>query len=122
MKLFKYIFFLLLILVIAGAIYIVTLEGSFKVEKNRASPAPAEVVFKEVNNFKNWKKLPFWKEDDRDFKTTIQEDSVGKTNGFSWESDDYFNGDLTNQKIIPNKKIEQKLLFDCRNEKSWKLT
>ena len=55
MKTLKYIFLVLLILVVLGAVYLATLEGDYDVKRSRIIHANPEVVFNDLNDYKNWK-------------------------------------------------------------------
>ncbi len=63
-KKIKYTFFLLLILLIAFAIYVFSLDDNFKVERSRVINAPANLVYNEISDLKNWEKWSPWKEKD----------------------------------------------------------
>ena len=54
MKILKYLFFLLLIIIIGSAIYFGTKDGSYDIQDTMVINAPPEVVFNKVNDYKNW--------------------------------------------------------------------
>jgi len=55
MKLLKNVFLLLLIVIISLSIYVATIDGKYDVNKSHTIKAPVEMVFNEVNDFKNGK-------------------------------------------------------------------
>ena len=54
MKIFKYFFFLLLIVFIAGSIYVATKEASYQVEESRIYEVPPELLFEEISDYQTW--------------------------------------------------------------------
>ena len=54
MKLLKYILLVLMLLAVVGAIYLGSLDGNYDVNRTRIIEAPQEVVFNEINDYKNW--------------------------------------------------------------------
>lgn len=111
MKILKYLFFLLLIVIIAGAIYVATKDGNFQVEESTVVNAPTSVVFNEVNNFKNWEQWGPWMDDADDIIVNYSENTIGENAGFSWKSNEMGDGSMKNSKVIPDSKIEQVLIF-----------
>ncbi len=55
MKLFKYFFLLILILVLGVAAYIGLSKGQYQIEKTVKIQAPKELVFEKLTDFKDWK-------------------------------------------------------------------
>ncbi|MEZ4840683.1 MAG: SRPBCC family protein [Flavobacteriaceae bacterium] len=64
MKYLKYILLLLLLIIVGGSIYVATLDSDFEVTRSRTINAPAEVVFKNVADYKNWPSWSPWIEKD----------------------------------------------------------
>lgn len=54
MKIIKYLLFLILILFIAGSIYVATKEGDYRVEETKIIPAPASLLYKNVQDRDSW--------------------------------------------------------------------
>ncbi|MGB5382673.1 MAG: AraC family transcriptional regulator, partial [Lutimonas sp.] len=69
MKILKYLLLLILILIVIGAIYLATLDGKYDVSRSRVINAEPELVFNELNDYKNWEAWGPWYEQD----STIQE-------------------------------------------------
>lgn len=110
MKILKYLFFLILIAIIAGAIYIATKDGSYQIEETTIVPAPPSVVFDEVNNFQNWENWDPWNDEERilNFSDTLS----GQGAEYSWTTDNSGDGNFKTTGTIPNSSIEQDLVLD----------
>ena len=85
MKIFKYLLFLILILLIGGAIYFGTKDGSFAVTETKIMNAPAELVYDQVKDFKNWKNWGPWMQVDPDIKLEYAEKTAGEGASYSWK-------------------------------------
>lgn len=109
MKIIKYLFFLFLIVIIAGAIYIATKDGDYHIEETRIVNAPLPVVFNEVNNYQNWEAWGPWNESD-DVILDYNQKMQGENGGFSWKSDNLGDGSVTSTKVYPNRAIEQEII------------
>ncbi|MFK5958328.1 MAG: GyrI-like domain-containing protein [Lutibacter sp.] len=110
MKLLKYIFFLFLILIIGVSIYIATLDGNYNINKSRMIKAPVEVVFNEVNDFKNWENWGPWYELDSTITASFPDNTSGIGASYTWTGADG-NGSMETLSIIPNKEIIQQIDF-----------
>ena len=110
MKAFKYILFLLLIVIIGTAIYITVQPNSFEVTRTRTIKAPAAVIYDNVIDFKNWEAWSSWAEADSDMKITLAEQTKGVNGSYSWEDKDGI-GTMTNIKAEENKSITQEMQF-----------
>lgn len=125
MKILKYLFFLILIALIAGSIYIATKDGNYQIEENTSINAPVNVVFNEVNNFKNWEDWGPWMDDADDLILTYSDTTSGEGANYSWKSEKMGDGSITTTKSIPDASIEQKLTFvskyrESQSEVYWK--
>ena len=110
MKALKYILFLLLIAIIGMAIYIAVQPNSFEVTRTRTIKAPAQVVYNNVIDFKNWAAWSSWVEADSDMKITLPEQTLGINGSYSWEDKDGI-GTMKTIEAVPNKSIQQQMLF-----------
>lgn len=110
MKIIKYLFFLILIAIIAGAIYIATKNGNYQVEESTIINAPVGVVFNEVNNLYNWETWGPWRKGKNDAIINYLEVTRGEGAGFSWNSEEG-NGEILTTKVIPNENIEQEIVY-----------
>ncbi|WGF91203.1 SRPBCC family protein [Aequorivita marisscotiae] len=107
MKILKYLFFLLLIVIIGSAIYFGTQDGTFNIQDSEVIAAPPEVVFNKVNDYKSWEEWGPWKKEDPTITFTYAEKTSGEGASYSWEGD--MSGSMTTTKVIPNKEIAQDL-------------
>ncbi|MBT8261880.1 MAG: SRPBCC family protein [Bacteroidia bacterium] len=125
MKILKYLLFLLLIIIVAGGIYFGTKDGKFDVAESKEFNAPAEVIYNNVKDYKNWAKWGPWKEEDPSMEFTYAEKTEGEGASYSWTSDVMGDGSMQTIKIIPNKEIDQKIIFntpigDSESDIYWK--
>jgi len=114
MRSLKYIFFFFLALIIGASVYVATLDGSYNISVSRAMKAPAEVIFKNVNNYKNWELWNPWQELDKTTVTSYPEQTSGIGASFTWTGI----GGLGSVKTIsttPNQAIIQEI--DLRKER-----
>ena len=111
MKILKYLFLLLLIAIIGGAIYIATLPGEFNVTRSKTINAPAQVIFDEVNDMKNWNDWNAWKEADPSIVVTLGEQTKGVGGNYTW-TDKHGSGTMKTVASDSPKSIEQEMQFD----------
>jgi effector-binding domain-containing protein/uncharacterized protein YndB with AHSA1/START domain len=123
MKILKYIFLLLLILVIGSAIYIATLESKYDIKRTRTIKAPAEVIFNNINDFKNWEHWSPWIELDSTIVASFPEVTSGLGASYTWTGKDG-PGSMKTISLIPNKEIIQQIDFGTGNtpEIYWDIT
>lgn len=110
MKILKYLLFFLLIIFIAGSIYVATKDGEFTTESSRVINAPAPMLFREVADFSNWKTWNAWQN-----KEGMNMDVEGKASGenaaLSWQAEEIRDGRIENISVIPFNKIEQHVVM-----------
>ncbi|HEY9184888.1 MAG TPA: GyrI-like domain-containing protein [Salegentibacter sp.] len=114
MKIFKYLLFLLLIIVIAGSIYIATKDGEYHIQETRIIPAPVEVVFNEVNEYHNWQNWEPWSQEAEDMVFEYNEKTRGKDAGYSWKSEKIGDGRIKTLDVKPFSSIDQQISFDTQ--------
>ncbi|NND88892.1 MAG: AraC family transcriptional regulator [Flavobacteriaceae bacterium] len=107
MKILKYLFFLILLILIGGAIYFGTQDGTYEVSDSIVIDAPVEVVFDKVNDYKTWEEWGPWKEDDPTLVYSYAEKTSGEGASYSWEGE--LDGSMKTTKVIPYTLIEQDL-------------
>lgn len=110
MKAFKYIAFLLLIAVIGTSMYIAVQPSTFEVSRTRTINAPAAVIYKNVNDFKNWQDWSSWVEADKNMKITLPRLTSGVNGSYSWEDKDGI-GSMKTLQTVANTSITQKMQF-----------
>ena len=124
MKIFKYLFFLLLIFIIGASIYIATKDGKFQIEQKQVIAAPQEVAFNEVNDFTTWKNWEPWSAEATDMIIDYGEKTSGEGASYSWSSEEMGEGSITNIKSNPYTSIDQEISFktpfgDSESEIFW---
>ncbi len=112
MKIIKYLFFLLLIAIIAGAIYIATKDGEYHIEETTIVDAPVSVVFNEVNNYYNWEAWGPWSNETDDIIVKYNPEIRGEGGGFTWKSEDLGDGKITTNKVLIDNLIEQEVVHN----------
>lgn len=106
MKLFKYLFFLLLIVIIGGSIYVATLDGNYQAEESIVIPAPKKMIFNEVNNYRYWENWDPWLKKKPDSKITYPEKTSGEGASYAWVGTSPV-GHMFTQEVVPSTKITQ---------------
>jgi effector-binding domain-containing protein len=110
MKAFKYILFLLLILIIGCSIYIAVQPNTFEVTRTRTIKAPSAVIYENVIDFKNWESWSAWIEKDPTIKLTYPEQTEGVEGSYSWE-DKHGVGTMKTIAATPYESIIQQMQF-----------
>tara|TARA_R110000751_G_scaffold14905_1_gene48380 strand:- start:1021 stop:2076 length:1056 start_codon:yes stop_codon:yes gene_type:complete len=110
MKILKYLFFLLLILFIAGAIYFATKDGSYEVEESQIIEAPISLVYNKVNDYKSWENWGPWKKEDPTMVFNYPEKTSGKGASYSWNGEEV-DGSMRTTSAIKNQRLEQEITF-----------
>jgi effector-binding domain-containing protein/ribosome-associated toxin RatA of RatAB toxin-antitoxin module len=110
MKALKYILFLILIIIIGLTIYIAVQPNSFEVKRTRTFNAPAEVIYNNVIDFKNWEAWSSWVEKDPETVITLGENTKGVGGSFSWVDKDG-KGQMKTLSTSENVSIDQELQF-----------
>ncbi len=110
MKALKYILFLILILVIGISIYIAVQPNSFEVKRSLTIDAPAQVIYDNVIDFKNWEAWSSWIERDPETVITLGEQTKGIGGNYSWV-DSKGTGSMKTLTANPPYSISQELQF-----------
>lgn len=110
MKVFKYLLFLLLIIVIGLSVYIAVQPNSFEVKRERTINAPNAVIYNNVIDFKNWEAWSSWVEKDSTTKITLSEKTKGIGGAYSWTDKDG-KGAMKTIATTPYTSIDQELQF-----------
>lgn len=123
MKVLKYLFFILLITIIGGAMYLATLDGSYDVKRSRVIKASPEMIFHDLNDFRNWKDWGPWYKEDTTIVATYPDNTVGEGGSYSWTSKDG-GGTMKTLKVDQPKSIEQEITFktpfgDMKSDVYW---
>ena len=123
MKVLKYLFFIILIAIIAGAMYLATLDGRYDVKRSRMIKASPEMIFHDLNDYKNWAAWGPWYEEDSTIVATYAENTIGEGGSYTWTGKDG-SGTMKTLKVDKPKSIEQEIVFktpfgDIKSEVYW---
>lgn len=110
MKILKYVLLLLLVLIVAGAIFIATRPNDYDVVRSKIIKAPVTVVFNNINDYKNWEAWGPWMEEDSTIVVTYNEQTSGVGANYSWTSANG-PGKMKTISLTQNKSIEQQMQF-----------
>ncbi len=111
MKIIKYLFFLLLLIIIGGAVYIATIDGQYQVEESRVIDAPDELLFNTINEYRTWDKWGPWMDESDDLIMEYPEKTSGEGASYSWKSETQGDGKMKTEKVFPFNTIDQKITF-----------
>ncbi len=107
MKLLKFLFFLILVIVIGGAIYFGAKDGTYDVKQSKNIKAPVSLLFDTVNEYKTWENWGPWKEEDPSMTFSYPDKTSGIEGSYSW--DGKFSGSMTTTNLVQNQSLEQDL-------------
>lgn len=124
MKALKYILLLLLLIVVAGSIYIATLENNYNVKRTKVIDAPADVIFNKINEYKTWPEWSPWLGQDPEAKLTYGEKTSGVGASYIWTGDIMGEGNMETLSVSMDS-ISQRITFikpwESTSNVSWKL-
>ncbi|MBP2833484.1 effector binding domain-containing protein [Aquimarina sp. U1-2] len=125
MKIIKYLFFLLLLVIIGGAVYVATIDGEFQIEESRVIEAPDELLFDTVNEYKTWEKWGPWMDESDDLIMEYAEKTSGEGASYSWKSEIQGDGMMKTEKAVPFSSIDQNIVFitpmgESKSDVYWK--
>ena len=114
MKAFKYLLLLLLVIIVACAVYFGAQDGKYSVTRSRDIPAPAPVVFEQIDNLSNWENWGPWMDLDPAMEIQYNEKPSGIGAAYQWKSDDpnVGNGRMTTTLVTPNQSVDQEIFFE----------
>jgi len=123
MKILKYLFFIILIAIIGGSLYLATMDGKYDIQRSRLIKASPEMIFYDLNDYKNWKEWGPWYEEDPTIVATYAENTVGEGGSYSWTGKEG-SGTMKTLKVDKPKRIDQEIIFktpfgDMRSEVYW---
>ncbi|WP_459212935.1 SRPBCC family protein [Aquimarina rhabdastrellae] len=111
MKIVKYLFLLLLIVIIGGATYIATINGKYDIAESKVITAPDELLFTTVNEYKTWETWGPWMDLSNDFVMSYPTQTSGEGASYSWTSASQGDGHMKTVATAPFSSIDQKLTF-----------
>jgi len=111
MKIVKYIFLLLLLIIVAGAIYIATLEKTYDISRTKVIKAPVEVVYNTVNDYKNWPDWSPWIEQEPTAELLFADVTSGVGGSYAWKGEILGEGNIETLAAKTNDSLSQKIKF-----------
>ena len=125
MKTLKYIFLILLAFVVVGAVYLATLDGDYDVKRSRLIKANPEVIFDDLNDYKNWKDWGPWYEQDSTIVAVYAKNTIGEGGSYKCTGVDG-DGMMNTLKVEKPKSLDQEIIFktpfgDMRSDVYWRL-
>lgn len=110
MKIIKYVLLLVVVIIIGAIVYTLLQPDSYDVKSSKTIKAPANVIFNNVNDYKNWKEWGPWLEEDPTIKETYAEQTSGIGGAYSWTSKDG-PGNMKTVALKEYTSIDQKIQF-----------
>jgi len=111
MKALKILGIIVLLLVVLFFVVSLFLPSTLHMEDSIVINKPASLVFKQVNNYKNWEQWSPWRESDPAMVITYEGADFGVNSSYSWKSKVHGNGKLTITQSIPYTKVSNELVF-----------
>ena len=111
MRIFKYIFLLILLALFATSVFIATQKGNFEIERSKVIKSPRAMVFNYVNDYRNWENFGSWKTDDQQMQFIYPANTAGKGGGYSWKGSDG-DGNMKTVSVVENESIRQKMDYN----------
>ena len=109
MRILKYLFLLLFLILIGLTVFVSTQNASYDVTRSKVIKNPKTTVFNYINDFRNWETFASWIQNDESIKFNYPELTMGKGASCSWTSDEG-DGNLTTYFVKDNDSIAQKML------------
>lgn len=102
-KAIKYVFILLLVTIIAGAIYFSLQDGSYNVTRKASIEAPRSLIYEQMANFKNWNNWNAHTQDDQ--VQIVYGDQTAGVDATYIFTDEYGEGTITIAQLDPDRSI-----------------
>jgi effector-binding domain-containing protein len=118
MKALKVLGVAILLLIVLFFVVSLFLPSKLHVEDSILIHNKAAVLFKQVNNYKNWESWSPWRESDPAMQTVYQGPAFGVNSSYSWRSKVHGDGKLTIIESIPYTRVSNELVFIGGPEKS----
>jgi len=110
MKILKYLLIIVVVVIVGGGIYVITQPDNYDVSRTKLIKAPANVIFKNLNDFKNWEEWGPWMEEDSTIVISYPNKTSGVGGSYTWTSDEGA-GRVENMSLVENKSLEQTIQF-----------
>ncbi|MGB5818233.1 MAG: SRPBCC family protein [Saonia sp.] len=111
MKILKYLLLLVLVIIVGLVIYAALQPSAYEVTRTRTVKAPVEVVYNNVEDYKNWEAWGPWKEEDPSMTYTYSDQTKGLGASYSWSGKDG-DGSATTIEAVQNAALTNELDFD----------
>ncbi|MEL6917481.1 MAG: SRPBCC family protein, partial [Bacteroidota bacterium] len=111
MKVLKYVLLFVLVIVVGVVIYAALQPSAYEVTRTRTVKAPVEVVYSNVDDYKNWEAWGPWEEEDPSMVYTYAEQTKGIGGSYSWDGKDG-KGSAKTIEAVQNEAITNQLDFD----------
>jgi effector-binding domain-containing protein len=109
MRILKYIFLLLLLILLGLTVFVSTQNANYDVTRSKVVKNPRSVVFNYINDYRNWETFASWIQNDPSMKFTYPELTMGKGASCSWTSDSN-EGNLKTYFVKENDSLAQKMI------------
>ena len=102
---------ILLLVPLAGLVYLATLDGSFRVRRSLEMQSPIEAAFAAVVDLKTWPEWSPWLMHEPDTELVYSENYRDEGGYYSWDGKIVGAGRLSHETIKPNSSIRQQIEF-----------
>ncbi len=126
MKILKYLLYIILIVLIGGAVYFGIKDGKFDVSSTKEMEVPLKMAYNTVNEYTSWKDWGPWMELDPDAKITYSDTTSGVGASHSWDSEhpEVGTGSMKTLSVSENTSIDQEIIFstplgDSKSDVYW---
>ncbi len=110
MKALKYIFILVLVAIVAGAVYFSLQDGRYEVERSATIDAPPSLVYKQLEDFDQWANWNAYHMQS-DVDVQLGEQTNGVDTSFTYTDEDG-EGKMTITRLDPNKSISLDMQYE----------
>jgi effector-binding domain-containing protein len=87
MRILKYIFLLLFLILIGLTVFVATQKATYDVTRSKVIKNPRPVVFNYINDYRNWETFASWIQNDESIKFNYPELTIGKGASCNWTND-----------------------------------
>ncbi len=102
----------LVVLLIALAVFVTTRPNVFRVQRSATLPAPASAVFPLIDNFRNWTRWSPWEKLDSQLVRAYEGPAAGRGSVYAWKGNKKVGeGRMTIVDSVPNERIKIDLEF-----------
>ncbi len=109
MKVLKYLFLLLLIIFIGGAVFFSLKNGSYYISEKKTIQAPPSLIYEQIADFENWGNWNPWLSSP-DVINTLGKQTTGIDGSFSFK-DESGNGSMKITQLDPDKSIVSQMNY-----------